>query len=424
MCRNCGAIVAAGETACGVCGAPVTQIPASIPQQRREFADRETMRFARAIISRRAPFTIIFCAANVFVFVLMILFSRKGMADSFDYVTLAAFGAKTNELIREGHEWWRFVTPVFIHVNIIHILVNMYGLFNLGPIVEKLYGSAKFVVFWVLTGIAGVAASYFALRPELAHGIFGRFLFHAADVPSAGASGALFGLVGVLFVFGIKYRNELPEGFRRAFGTGMLPTIVINVIIGATLPMIDNAAHMGGLVAGALLALVIDYQRPIERARLHIAWIVLQVAVLALVVASFVMVARDFDASVERAKKNPLMIESGDPVHAFLDAVNKSMEAFENAINKNDTSGVEPAIETLKKTPALDQQSSNLRAQFLDLLARAQTLNAAKTADRATQQARNAERQKLITDYEAWAQKYVEWGNTEGGKFGIKVDKK
>ena len=75
----------------------------------------------------------------------------------------------------------------------------------LGPYVEKLYGSARFVVFWILTGIAGVVASYLAVRPEWARGALGQFLFRPYDAPSAGASGALFGLMGVLFVFGIKY---------------------------------------------------------------------------------------------------------------------------------------------------------------------------------------------------------------------------
>jgi rhomboid protease GluP len=109
-----------------------------------------------------------------------------------------------------------------------HLLSNMCGLFMLGPYVEKLYGSARFVVFWIVTGIAGVVASYLAVRPEWTEGALGQFLFKAYDSPSAGASGALFGLMGVLFVFGIKYRDELPEGLKRAFGTGLLlPTLAV-----------------------------------------------------------------------------------------------------------------------------------------------------------------------------------------------------
>jgi rhomboid protease GluP len=100
---------------------------------------------------------------------------------------------------------------MFVHIDLIHLLVNMFSLLIIGPFVEKLYGSAKFVVFWVVTGIAGSVATYFTFRPELAHGLLGTFLFKANDGLAAGASGALFGLVGVLFVFGIKYRRELPK---------------------------------------------------------------------------------------------------------------------------------------------------------------------------------------------------------------------
>jgi hypothetical protein len=93
-----------------------------------------------------------------------------------------------------NEDWqWRFVTPIFLHVHLpglgpLHLLSNMYGLFMLGPYVEKLYGWARFVVFWILTGIAGVAASYLAVRPEWARGALGQFLFRPYDAPSAGAS--------------------------------------------------------------------------------------------------------------------------------------------------------------------------------------------------------------------------------------------
>jgi membrane associated rhomboid family serine protease len=90
-------------------------------------------------------------------------------------------------------------------------MVNMYSLWMVGPYVEKLYGSAKFVFFWVLTGIAGVVASYFTVKPGIVVGPISAFVFKNVDTPSAGASGALFGLVGVLFVFGIKFRRELPR---------------------------------------------------------------------------------------------------------------------------------------------------------------------------------------------------------------------
>jgi rhomboid protease GluP len=250
------------------------------------------------VLSRPYIFTIVFLIANLFVFMLM--WESSGMSSAvlwtgFDEEVLLAYGAKMNYWIYHHHQWWRFVTPVFIHVSLPHVLINMYSLWVIGPWVEKLYGSAKFVVLWVVTGIAGVALSYLTVFPGSRPGLIGSFLIKSADIPSAGASGALFGLVGVLFVFGIKYRRELPEGFKRAFGTGMLPVILLNLGIGFLgRGFIDNAAHMGGLLSGAALATVVSYKRPGASAGMTIAWRVAQIAALLLVLISFVMVKRHF----------------------------------------------------------------------------------------------------------------------------------
>src|ERR671932_359806 len=94
----------------------------------------------------------------------------------------------------------------------------------------------------------------------------------------------------VLLAYGLKCRHELPEGLKRAFGTGMLPTILINLFIGyMARGFIDNAAHLGGLVSGMALALVVGYKRPGARGPVPIAWHALQVACLLLVAASFLM---------------------------------------------------------------------------------------------------------------------------------------
>jgi rhomboid protease GluP len=294
ICRNCSALVGAAETSCHVCGAPVTPVAApAIPLH-----ERYAISYARAVLSRPYIFTIVFLIANLFVFMLM--WESSDMSSSvlwgaFPEPVLLAYGAKTNYLIRHHHEWWRFVTPIFIHVNLPHVLVNMYSLWVIGPWVEKLYGSAKFTVFWIVTGIAGVLASFLTVIEGSHPGFITGFLIKNHDGPSAGASGALFGLVGVLFVFGIKYRRELPEGFKRAFGTGMLPVILLNVGIGFLgSGVIDNAAHMGGLVSGAALATVVSYKRPGASAGMTIAWRVAQIAVLLLVLISFVMVKLHF----------------------------------------------------------------------------------------------------------------------------------
>lgn len=294
LCRNCGALIGAGGTGCEVCGAPLQQAAAQpLPAH-----ERYALTYARAILSRPYFFTIVFIVANFFVFLLMWEASEMSSTvlwSAFPEAVLLSFGAKTNYLIRFEGEWWRFVTPVFIHVNLPHLLINMYSLWVLGPWVEKLYGGAKFVVFWIVTGIAGVVASYLTVVPGSSPGLLGSFLIKNHDDPSAGASGALFGLVGVLFVFGLKYRRELPEGFKRAFGTGMLPVILLNLAIGFLgRGIIDNAAHMGGLFAGAAIAAVVSYKRPGQPASVTIAWRVVQIAALLLVLISFFIIVRRY----------------------------------------------------------------------------------------------------------------------------------
>src|ERR1044072_506973 len=326
MCRSCGAIVGAGETQCAVCGASTaTQTTAHVGPRA---PDRETIRFARAVLNRPYKFTIAFFVANLFVYLLMWESSGltfRALQQVFPEAVLVTYGAKLNYLINApNNQWWRFITPMFVHIDILHLVMNMFSLLILGPFVEKLYGSAKFVVFYVVTGIAGTVGSYLTLRPSLAHGLLGSFIFRGTDGPAAGASGALFGLVGVLFVFGIKYRRELPEGFKRVFGTGLLPIIFINLFIGFIgRSFIGNAAHLAGLFTGAALALFVDYRRPGVRASITTIWRVLQVIALAIIVVAGYKVVRNFNrAALPRAVpyENSLIYKS------YVNAMNQVQE--------------------------------------------------------------------------------------------------
>ena len=403
----------AGDASCYVCGAPAGT-PRQ-PQAARPGYDPETVRFARAVLSRPATFTFVFLAANIFVFLLM---HFAGGTESFE--VLRAYGAKYNSLIDAG-EWWRFVTPVFIHIGWLHLLVNMYSLFMLGPYVERLYGSARFVFFWIVTGVAGVAASYFASSVGGQPGFFGRFLFRGGDGPSAGASGALFGLVGVLFVFGIKFRHELPEGFKRAFGFGMLPTILINLAIGYTIPFIDNAAHLGGFAAGAVLALFVGYKRPGQKTAVAFAWHALQIAALALVVVGFGEVARHFDgpaASLTRAAPGRFAAGGGADVGSFIEAHNQGQEAFAKALEDGDAEPAERALEKLGRARPLDEQSARLLEELKTLVARARDYARRPEAERGAPPGREAGA-KLAEDFAGWEQRADKWVETEGSNYGI-----
>jgi rhomboid protease GluP len=408
MCRSCGAIVGAGETQCGVCGAPTAgQSHTESSQYQR--ADKETIRFARAVLNRPYKFTIALLVANVFIFLLMWESSGMGFAvlqRGFPEPVLIAYGAITNYLVNSpSNQWWRFITPMFVHINLVHLLMNMFSLLILGPFVEKLYGSAKFVVFWVFTGIASAVGTYLTMRPSLARGVFGSFIFHP-DGPSAGASGALFGLVGVLFVFGIKYRRELPEGFKRVFGTGLLPIIFINLFIGFIgRSFIGNSAHLTGLFSGAALALFVDYRRPGVRASITTAWRVLQVISLAIIVVAGYKVVRNFNRpAVARniPSANKLIFLN------YVSAMTQAQEKVSAVIHNYDLSDLDTVVHNANQAPVPDARAAELRSRLLNILsdlAQAALLSNPKEGPRRPPQLD----QKLLDEYEQWKKEYGQW---------------
>jgi len=327
---------------------------------------------------------------------------------SFSDAVLIAYGAKVNYLINGPyHQWWRFVTPMFVHIDILHLFMNMFSLLIIGPFVEKLYGSAKFVVFWVVTGIAGTVGSYLTIRPSLAHGALGSFIFHGTDVPSAGASGALFGLVGVLFVFGIKFRHELPEGFKRVFGTGLLPIILINLFIGFVgRSFIGNSAHLAGLFSGAALALFVDYRRPGVRASITTIWRVLQVISLAVIVVAGYKVVRNFNRPVV-ARSVP--VSSNDRFRDYVSVMNPLQEKVEAVIHDNDQSDIEGVTKRAMQVPVPDARAADLRMRLLSILSN--LTKAAATAGATENGPRRVPKwdQKLIDERDQWKKDYQEW---------------
>jgi rhomboid protease GluP len=412
MCRSCGAIVGAGETQCAVCGASTATQPTTQTGPRPP--DRETIRFARAVLNRPYKFTIVFLVANLFVFLLMWEssgLSLRVLQQGFPDAVLVTYGAKLNYLINApNNQWWRFITPMFVHIDMLHLLMNMFSLLILGPFVEKLYGSAKFVVFWVLTGIAGAVGSYLALRPSLSRGVLGSFIFKSADVPSAGASGALFGLVGILFVFGIKYRHELPEGFKRVFGTGMLPIIFINLFIGFVgRSFIGNAAHLAGLFAGAALALFVDYRRPGARASITTVWRALQVACLIVIAVGAYKVVRNFRRPVPAVARatpnaNTLIFQN------YLNAMNQVQEKASAVIHNNDLSNLELVTQSAMQAPVPDERAGELRDRALVILSKlASAAAGASPPPEGTPARPPVLDQKLVDEYTNWRKEYDDW---------------
>lgn len=168
---------------------------------------------------------------NVIVFLLMTL-----LGGSENVSTLIAFGAKVNTLILEG-QWWRFITPMFLHIGFEHILLNMITLYFIGTQIEAFFGSGRFLVLYLLSGIGGNIAS---------------FTFNPTAL-SAGASTALFGLFGAFLMLGESFREN---PYIRAMSRQFLLLVILNVIFGFS-GNVDLAGHLGGLATGFLAAYVV-----------------------------------------------------------------------------------------------------------------------------------------------------------------------
>jgi rhomboid protease GluP len=158
---------------------------------------------------------------------------------STDTSNLIKYGAKVNQLIDQG-EWWRFITPVFIHIGFLHLAMNTLSLYYLGMEVERIYGRFRFLVIYLFAGFTGVVGS---------------FLFSSSL--SAGASGAIFGCFGALLYFGVTY----PKLFMRTMGMNLIAVLVLNLVFGFSMAGIDNAGHLGGLAGGFLAAGLVHFPK-------------------------------------------------------------------------------------------------------------------------------------------------------------------
>jgi len=182
--------------------------------------------------------TRILIGINVAVYLAMVLATRQFL--EFDTPTVLRWGADFAVLTTSG-EWWRMLTAMFLHGGLLHIAVNMWALRNLGYTCELFYGRRNFVIIYMLSGLAGSA---------------GTMVWDPVRV-SVGASGAIFGVAGALAA--LVYFKKLPVDravLKRDIGS-IGAVIVINLLIGARIGIIDNSAHVGGLIAGTVLGIAL-----------------------------------------------------------------------------------------------------------------------------------------------------------------------
>jgi hypothetical protein len=197
--------------------------------------------------------------------------------------------------------------------------------------------------------------------------------------------------------------------------------IVLNLFIGYVLRgFIDNAAHLGGLLSGAVLALVVDYRRPGERSGVAITWRVLQIAAIALVAVSFFKTAQHFRdpwpaellaQAPAQAQEQPA--ESENPAFvSYAKALTEAQEAFVVATHDHNSSNIDAALKTIDAAPSLDAKADELRQKLKALLLRAKETPAIAITSPTRDKNKPVPVDQLKRDFIAWQKEYGQWLKT------------
>lgn len=272
VCPSCGMLIGMYERTCTSCGASISPVSLS-------GLKRATLR----VIPETTPVAYTIMGVNFLLFALTWVATLRATGGRIHPSTLFGnisgqvlfdFGAKQGVAILAG-EYWRLVAPIFLHGGLIHLAFNSLVLFDLGPRVEETYGSARFLFIYLVTGVAGFVVSAW---------------WYPAWAISIGASGALFGLIGILIIYTRRSGGSFAAEMRAGLWRWAIYVFIFGIFFGA-----DNAAHAGGFLAGLGLGWLVSNRRPASRAdemRLTIlGWLS-----AAIILWAFVMVLRHFPA--------------------------------------------------------------------------------------------------------------------------------
>ena len=238
MCPNCRAFITAKDRVCPYCDERVGD---------RAIDRRDPSPIAGLIPAARFSSSMILLL-NLAMFAATVAYSSKSGNPNalmgLDGETLYRFGASVPGAAFRG-EWWRLVTAGFLHGGLFHIAMNSWVLFDLGAQVEELYGTARFLCFYVLATIGGFLVS----------SLWGHF--------SVGASAAVFGLIGAMIAMGVRHKQSpMGQAVRGLYIRWAIYGLLFGLMPGLR---IDNAAHLGGLATGFALAYIADTPKLIDR---------------------------------------------------------------------------------------------------------------------------------------------------------------
>jgi membrane associated rhomboid family serine protease len=226
---------------------PDVKTPAYSPQMAEQagFASR------LLAITPRAPVTPALIAVNVAVFLVVVAMGGGFVAPNPE--VMIRLGSDYTPLTLGG-EWWRLFTSTFLHFGLIHLAFNMWALYANGILAERIFGSSRYLLIYVVAGLAGSVAS---------------LLWHPI-VNGAGASGAIFGVLGAQLAFFLRNHGGVPPSVLKSQRNSAAVFIAYSLLNGARVQGIDNAAHLGGLLAGLVLGFLLA--RPLDAARGERTW--------------------------------------------------------------------------------------------------------------------------------------------------------
>src|SRR5262245_26940923 len=267
MCRSCRALVPRSARRCPECDAPLAGVRApGITRAISNLIPGTTATTAMVLLANTALFAVVLLLP--FRTETQELGTPLSRLWSFDGLSLIRYGSWLTWLTVHYGEWWRIVTPIFLHGGLLHFVFNSMALVRLGPLVEEEFGTERLATIWFVTGVAGSALS------QLSH------MTH-----TVGASGALCGLLGLLLVHGWRLGG--------AYGSRLKSVMAQNVVlmIGMSLlPGIDWRNHLGGFLAGCVFGFVVP-SGPFRSRATEAIWVVLAWLSVAAILGSFYMMA-------------------------------------------------------------------------------------------------------------------------------------